>query len=106
MTTAQKTRPELAGVAELSALLSVRRTTISQWHSRQHQNDFPNPVTELAMGPVWELDEVVAWYKRYTPLRNMRKVGSLPEEYQGDPSVGQDEDELDAYEDDTTMLAG
>lgn len=89
MTTAQKTRLVLAGVAELSELLTVRRTTISQWHSRQSTNKFPSPVADLAMGPVWDQDAVVDWYKGYKPLRNMRKVGTLPEEYHD-----RDEDEL------------
>lgn len=82
-TSATRITPTLAGVAELSDLLSVRRTTISQWHSRQNQNSFPDPIADLAMGPVWDQDEVVQWYRNYRPLRNMRKVGSLPDEFQG-----------------------
>ena len=81
MTTPMTEAPVLAGVAELADLLGVRRTTISQWHSRQHQNGFPEPITFLAMGPVWDEAKVVAWWKDYTPLRNMRKVGTLPERY-------------------------
>jgi transcriptional regulator with XRE-family HTH domain len=91
--TTQTIRPVLAGVAELAGLLGVRRTTISQWHSRQNQNDFPSPIAELAMGPVWDQDQVVNWYRDYTPLRNMHKVGHLPEDYQVAQSV-EPEDEL------------
>jgi len=83
METAEKTKTVLAGVAELAGLLSVRRTTISQWHSRKLQNAFPDPLADLAAGPVWDQAEVIDWYRNYTPLRNMRKVGSLPEEFQG-----------------------
>jgi len=83
-------------VAELADLLSVRRTTISQWHSRQLQNDFPSPITDLAMGPVWDQDEVIEWYRNYRPLRNMRKVGSLPESYRVEVGVPEpDETQVD-----------
>jgi len=82
MTVSTTDIPTLAGVAEISDLLGVRRTTISQWHSRQHQNGFPDPVVELAMGPVWDEAQVVEWWKGYKPLRNMNKVGTLPERYQ------------------------
>jgi hypothetical protein len=39
-------------------------------------------MAELAMGPVWDQDEVVEWYRNYTPLRNMPKVGRLPDGYE------------------------
>jgi hypothetical protein len=80
MTDMDGTKPlTLAGVAELSRLLSVRRTTISQWHSRQRTNAFPEPLATLACGPIWDQDEVADWYRNYKPMRNMRKVGSLPD---------------------------
>jgi predicted DNA-binding transcriptional regulator AlpA len=78
-TTNTETRT-LVGIAELATLFGVGRTTISNWYARQNTNAFPNPVVDLAMGPVWDQADVVAWWKGYTPLRNMAKVGTLPPE--------------------------
>ena len=44
----------LVGIKELADLFAVGRTTISNWYQRQNQDGFPNPVVDLAMGPVWD----------------------------------------------------
>jgi hypothetical protein len=68
----------LAGIAELAVFLDVRPTTVSTWYQRQERTGFPEPVAILAMGPVWDRDQVVEWWRNWKPLRNMPKVGSLP----------------------------
>ena len=76
-------RPEaerLSGIAELARLLSVAPNTVSTWYQRQHRTGFPEPLITLAMGPVWDRPEVETWYRGWKPLRNMPKVGSLPED--------------------------
>lgn len=49
------------GVAEIAADLGVPRSTVSMWDARRRTNGFPEPVAELAMGPVYDLEEVRAW---------------------------------------------
>lgn len=68
----------LGGVAEIAGLFKVGRTTVSNWMDRQGKNGFPDPVIRLAMGPVWNIREVVAWYEDYVPIKG-RKPGALPD---------------------------
>jgi hypothetical protein len=59
------TKPELAGVKEISDELGVLRTTISMWATRRQRSGFPEPVAMLAMGPIYDMDEVRAWHAKY-----------------------------------------
>lgn len=52
------TTPELLGLAEIADLYGVSKNSANAW-TRRH--DFPQPITKLAMGPVWNRDQVVAW---------------------------------------------
>ncbi len=63
MTTPPSTtaEPTLVGVAEISTLLGVPRSTVSMWDSRRPTNGFPEPVQELAMVPVYDGPAVKAW---------------------------------------------
>jgi hypothetical protein len=56
---AVKTGP-LAGMTEIAEHFDVRTNVVSNWISRYP--DFPEPVLDLAMGRVWDLDAVVEWY--------------------------------------------
>lgn len=51
-------KPKLLGLAEIADLYGISKTSANAW-TRRH--DFPNPITKLAMGPVWDQDEVIAW---------------------------------------------
>lgn len=62
----------LAGIAELSRLFLVGRTTVAQWAARRHRNGFPVPVAYLSMGPIWDVNEVLAWYGSYVPEKGGR----------------------------------
>jgi hypothetical protein len=47
----------LIGLAELAELYGVSKNTANTW-ARRH--DWPSPVTNLKMGPVWDRDVVLA----------------------------------------------
>ena len=51
----------LVGAQEIGVILGVSRQRAHQLVSRP---DFPRPVVTLAMGKVWNREEVVAWAKR------------------------------------------
>jgi predicted DNA-binding transcriptional regulator AlpA len=58
----------LLGLTEISKLIGVSKRTASRYAARE---DFPRPVAELAMGPVWLADDVEDWIGR-TPVRRGR----------------------------------
>lgn len=60
----ETTSPKLVGVAEISAIHQVPRSTVSMWDARRATNGFPEPVADLAMGPVYNAAEVAAWIER------------------------------------------
>jgi predicted DNA-binding transcriptional regulator AlpA len=61
------TRKErLIGFREIGEVLGVGRTSAARYTKREN---FPEPVAELASGPVWNRDEVTAWGKANLPLR-------------------------------------
>lgn len=67
----------LAGVGEISRLFLVGKSTVAQWHARADRNAFPEPIAQLSMGAVWDVNEVLAWYARYKPLKGGRP-GRVP----------------------------
>jgi len=48
----------MGGVTEVAELLGVSRQRVAKLRERP---DFPDPLGELAQGPVWDLDAVQAW---------------------------------------------
>lgn len=50
---------DLLGVTEIAERAGVKLDTVQKW--RQRHLDFPKPVAELAMGPVWEWSDVELW---------------------------------------------
>jgi serine/threonine protein kinase len=48
----------MGGVTEVASELGVSRQRVSKLRER---TDFPDPVGELAQGPIWDLDAVQAW---------------------------------------------
>lgn len=48
---------ELVGMAEIVALFGVTRPTVYKWR----RTSFPEPVAELAAGPVWRYDDIARW---------------------------------------------
>lgn len=49
---------DLVGAAEIRQMLRVSRQRVSQLTTRP---DFPAPVLELAMGKIWDREEVRKW---------------------------------------------
>jgi hypothetical protein len=68
----------LAGVTELARLFLVGRSTVTQWAARRERNGFPLPVSVLAMGPIYDVNEVLTWYGNYVPDK-----GGRPGRYPG-----------------------
>ena len=56
MTNPQK--PTLLGMTEMAELYGVSRQTATGW---RRQTNFPKPIADLAMGPVWDLEDLKAW---------------------------------------------
>jgi tRNA A-37 threonylcarbamoyl transferase component Bud32 len=48
----------IGGVAEVARLVGVSRQRLAKLRER---GDFPDPLAELAQGPVWDLDAIFAW---------------------------------------------
>ncbi len=49
----------LMGLTEIAELLGLSRQGVHQLSKRR--DDFPKPFTQLAMGYVWDADEVEEW---------------------------------------------
>jgi predicted DNA-binding transcriptional regulator AlpA len=54
----------LMGAAEIQARLRISRQRAYQLVTRK---DFPDPYQVLAMGSVWDRDDVEAWIKKHRP---------------------------------------
>lgn len=53
---------EIMGLHEIAALTKVTRAAVANWRTRF--KDFPKPIAQLAAGPVFRRDQVIAWVKR------------------------------------------
>jgi hypothetical protein len=63
---------DLVGINEIAAMAGVSTQAVANWRVRS--SDFPQPLKELASGPVFRRTQIRAWLKR-----NNRKLGSLDE---------------------------
>jgi predicted DNA-binding transcriptional regulator AlpA len=64
---------DLLGTHELTKLARVTDTAVWQW--RKRNKDFPKPVLELKMGPLYSKKEVRAWLlKRATRIKARLQV--------------------------------
>jgi predicted nucleic acid-binding protein/predicted DNA-binding transcriptional regulator AlpA len=59
---------ELVSVAEVAARAGRSRNTIQSW--RRRHSDFPQPVAQLATGPVWLWPAVGQWIQARSRARN------------------------------------
>src|SRR5207247_6276314 len=53
---------DILGLQEIAALAKVTRAAVANWRTRF--KDFPKPIAQLAAGPVFRRDQVMAWLKR------------------------------------------
>lgn len=54
---------DLVGINEIAAMADVSRQAVANWRVRA--NDFPQPVSELASGPIFRRSQIRAWLKRH-----------------------------------------
>lgn len=65
------------GIAEVAAYLDVSKQTIANWRRRR---EFPAPVADLKMGPIWATDEIMKFKATRRRQRLTRlKVRKMPE---------------------------
>ncbi|WP_261556251.1 serine/threonine-protein kinase [Frankia tisae] len=48
----------MGGVTEVAEILGVSRQRVAKLRDRA---DFPDPIAEIAQGPIWDLDEIKEW---------------------------------------------
>jgi len=58
--------PEIVDVTEIATRLRVAVSTVHKW--RQRDLDFPDPLANLAIGPVWAWPDVREWAKKSSRL--------------------------------------
>jgi hypothetical protein len=63
---------DLVGINEIATMAGVSSQAVANWRVRS--SDFPQPLKELASGPVFRCTQIRAWLKR-----NNRKLGTLEE---------------------------
>lgn len=63
---------DLVGINEIAGMAGVTTQAVANWRTRS--SDFPQPLKELASGPVFRRTQVRAWLKR-----NNRKLTALEE---------------------------
>lgn len=54
---------DLVGINEIAAMADVSRQAVANWRVRAP--DFPQPVSELASGPIFRRSQIRAWLKRH-----------------------------------------
>lgn len=59
----------LVGMTEIADRAGVQANTVKVW--RQRHADFPEPIAQLAIGPVWSWHDVEPWVER----QKQRKPG-------------------------------
>ncbi len=64
--------PELVGRVEIAVAAGVAPNTVDAWRARHA--DFPTPIVDLAMGPVWRWSDVEAWLEKPRPTGRPRKA--------------------------------
>lgn len=58
---------DLVGINEIAEMAGVSRQAVTNWRARA--TDFPNPVSELASGPIFRRSQIRSWLRR-----NKRKL--------------------------------
>jgi hypothetical protein len=56
---------DIVGVAEIAQRAVIRPDTVHVW--RHRHPSFPEPIAELAAGPVWSWSDVAMWLARPRP---------------------------------------
>lgn len=62
-----KTGVNIGSIAEVAELAGVSKQVVSNW--RKRYDDFPEPIVKLAMGPIFNMDQIEAWHQVYLEER-------------------------------------
>lgn len=65
---------DLGGVTEIKNEFGVGRNNVAMWAARRASNGFPEPVMVLAMGSLYDMDEVREWFRNKPEPRNKPKA--------------------------------
>lgn len=71
------TQIDLGGVAEISETLGVPTTNVTTWMSRRAQNGCPEPIKQLQMGGVYDLEAWRRWHEEFAGRRRGRSRHSV-----------------------------
>lgn len=52
---------DMVGPAKIAERVGVSRTLVNKW--RERFEDFPQPLVELTMGPLWRWGDVDSWIR-------------------------------------------
>lgn len=61
----------IGDMAAIAEDVGVSPATVKSW--RQRHDDFPEPIATLAIGPVWDLEEVTEWIASHPRTRGRPK---------------------------------
>lgn len=67
--------PRFAGWTEMAAHFGIAPQAVQHW--AQRRDDFPAPLARLSMGPVYDLNAVIAWKRDHPPRKRGRPVGRV-----------------------------
>jgi len=70
---------DLIGLSEIAELYGVDTNTANGWRRRK---DFPKPVHQLRMGPMWDKEQILEWR---TPIEDYSISLVIPCFYCGSP---------------------
>jgi hypothetical protein len=81
---------EIVGINEIASMAGVSRQAVVNWRSRA--DDFPQPLSELAAGPIFRRSQIRAWLRRNN--RKLDKLQSVSTYYSRLKSFRNDDEEL------------
>lgn len=66
MTTPEGNTPTLVGAAEVAEALGVPTTNVTTWMNRRRVNGCPEPIVQLKMGGVYDLQAWLDWHDEFS----------------------------------------
>lgn len=75
------------GCTEISTYTGRSRAVVQNWH-RRHQADFPSPHQVLAMGPLWDREQVKLWCLEHPGLMGDESPADAADPYMNGTITG------------------